>query len=280
MKKKKILIPLADHKRLTEAHKKLIEYGKSLGDVTVSVTLGLVEWNKWLRDGVFGYDPAVGTIKKKKKNLCVQEGQLRGIQDLGIEDIKIVTPGYVSEGKRKEVLKVAEKFIAMYDSQLIVERYKLLALSGLMRRWTEEDSILGSVGMDYVLRGPELQAFFFRHIGRLFGWKEIIIMPEMVRDSLTGIRSQYTLSKIPMESLESVMGFRRIFLDAIPYMTVGPNDDLVRELNQSYTGGVEITDATVWEGGMVEGRLVAMGFTVPTPGGGSAIIEDVEYEKG
>lgn len=273
----KILVPLADHDDLTVAHKAIVKYSKTLGDPTVTITVGLREWNMWLRDGKLGYDPAVGVMKRNRFPK-VKEKQVQGVRDLGITKIEIVRPDYPTETVRKKLLKNAKGFVGIYEDQLVAERYKLLATSALMRLWVREMSPnFQGIEQDCVLVGPELTMFFLKHIGHLLGWKERIIMPEMVRDPQTGIRSQFSLRHIPVETMATVMGLRRVFLDAKPHLKVGKNEKLVKELNHSFSQGVEIIDATVWEGGIVDGRLESMGFWVPTPNGGSVLIEDVEY---
>jgi len=276
----KILVPIADHKYLTAAHKALIEFAKTLGEPVVTIILGLREWNQWLRDGTLGYDPVVGVVKTKEDMFPpIEERQLQEVRDMGVTDIEVVSPNLVSDSDRDQLYKEAKSLVDLYADQIILYRYYLLAISSVMRRWCRDKVRNLGADVEYVVRGPELTAFFMKHVGRLFGSLPHVIMPEMVKDPDTKVRSQFTMERVPPRYMDIIFELHPVYLSFKDRMKIGSNSELVKEVNNSYKSKKwELIDTTIWEGGIVEGRLQIASFRVMIDDrGGGIIIEDADY---
>jgi hypothetical protein len=79
-------------------------------------------------------------------------------------------------------------------------------------------------------------------------------------------------------SPQRLRGIRKKIKEASKFYAVGLNEKLVTELNASYQGEDWIAhDIAVWEGGMVLGRIEAVGFSVKSGDGKWHFFEEVEY---
>lgn len=276
----KVLVPLANHSFLTEAHTEIINYAKTLGDVAVSITVGLREWNYWLREGKkFGLDPAFGYRKRIDDASKVDiKKQVEQVKALGIPKVEAVYPSF-NEARRKYALPIATKFMNLYRDQIISKRWYDSCLSTLMRNIVGEPPMKSIEGVEAILRGIEVQSFFSQHHRKLFEWIDCIIYPNIVRDKLLGIRGQFTLKFVDPSCREQLAEIRPVFL-SVKNRLVPRNDnlDIIEELNYSYRSRAwKIIDAIAIEGGIVPGRLVGIGVVVPAREG-TIYVEDIDYE--
>lgn len=265
-----VYVPLAGKSiRIHKGHRELIEYAKSLGDVTVVLIPRFRNQVAHLLDNItIEYDEDLTE-------------QINSIKELGVK-VKLREFLTIDSETRTRLLPEAQEFVELYKDELLLERFYRRAISTLMTILVKSE-IEENRKISTSIYGPEVINFFFKSVGKLLGNSEYFIFPKVVKHTKTRIRYQGVYNKVPSEIRESVLELRDVIDSAKPYYKIGSNVSLINELNISYKDKVwEVYDIGVFEGGMVDGRLETTSFRFPLPDkpgtkGNSILIEEIDY---
>ncbi len=255
----KILIPTQDKPNgFHKGHEALIEFGKSMGDVTVAVHYDLVTWNKYLLNGDITQPDK---MKSEKTESDIRRFRVKA-KSFGL--------ARMNERKRMVLLQKATAFLKPFEKDLLLHRYVDIVRGTIMRTMTRSKTTT-----DVILRGPEVVPFFLKYIGDRHSQPREEIFPFIIKNDISGIKLQ---SNLELVAPQRVRGIKRIIRDASKFYRVGLNQKLAEELTASHEDeDFRIHDIAVYEGGFVKGRIEVTGFSIRGMDGRWVFLEDVEY---
>lgn len=249
---------------LHNGHRELIRYGKSLGDVIVCLAENLMDRNNYLVTGA------------GKPHYKINDSQFaQDCQDLGV---KYKKPYFIvcSEAKRKEAYAFAKGFADQYAGVLLADRYIMEYTSQLIREWFLTLGVRARENRgDIYLSGPDVISFFWKYRTEQKWPMQRVIWPNIVRDDF-GLKLSTSSMDITFDKTllrQSIDGWK-------PKYKVGKNEELVKELNASYseeTVGWRVNDILVYEGGFVPGRLEVTSIRYSTGPLSYKLFEELEY---
>jgi hypothetical protein len=264
----KLLVQMNSHLALHNGHRELFNYGKSFGEVSVTVYRDLPTIWKYFSSG-----------EKKVPKEDIDLSKL--LSDLDELDIKYECKSLshlptLHEEDRARYYQEGLNLAIQNRDILLSRRYDDI----IARRYVVSKLIHYLQNVD-ILCGPEIPYFFRRAFTNNFEGKgQIYIMPKMVQDPEIGIR--YQMYKDIAVAKYSDIGRIKYMIDgARPFFKPGRNDKLVTELQEAYpTRSWTLKDIVVYEGDFVDGRLEVVSVTVPNPtGSGTLGLDSMIYEK-
>ena len=240
-----------------EGHKALIEFAKSIGEVSVTMVENPMHRNTYLLTGKGTSKYPINTVKFA--NDCKQ---------LGVTYRKAVYLR-LSEDVRLKRYEKAKKIVDRPEirEQLLAERYIRQAICSLM--WTFSFT---NKGVDYIVQGPEVASFCFRAISRKTGkFLERKIFPRIVKDE-HGLKTSSSWKNFPGDRSK----LRPIVDDIRTSYQIGSNTELVKELNSSYPAdrGWKFYDILVYERDTCRLEVTSFDYVVNGAGG---IVEEIDY---
>jgi len=252
-------------------HRELIEYAKSLGDVTIVLTPKFRSQVAYLLDDItMGYDEDLTE-------------QINSIKELGVKvEVKEFLKIDPETHTRTRLLLKAQAMVELFKDELLLERFYRKAVYAVMAylvRWETGKTR----GPGTTIYGPEVVNFFFKSVGKLLGKSDRLIFSKVVKHTETKVRYQGAYDIVPSGIRDSVLELRDVIDSAKSHYKVGSNISLVNELNISYKEKVwDVYDIGVFEGGIVDGRLETTSFRFPLPDkpgtkGSSVLIEEIDY---
>lgn len=251
---------------LHNGHKAVIEFGKQLGNVEVHIVENLPARRKYLREGI-------GTKKYKVDISAIKDD----CDALGVECVK---PVYIDvpEQARVEAYSKAEAFVQFIGEQLFSGIYAgetSYRYMGLMIDSLAVTRLLGHQGYDAMVTGPEVPFFVLQRFGKLLGTSPIEIFPHIIKNQY-GLKESSTINSNTFWCLSDLRGV----LNGIKrHVTVGTNQKLIQEVNEAYppVSGWRLLEATVYEGGFVNGRIEVYRFKVMSINNDIKFVEDIDY---
>lgn len=258
MAKVRLTVANQPNKTLHEGHKALINYGKQIGDVVVTIVEDNLARNRYLftGQGTSKYQVDYTSLRESCETLQVQHTLFPYV--------------LVPEETRLKAYEEASTLVNMFQDVLLEPRYTQFLLSSVML------SILGvKDDADVVLYGPEVQFFAWKKLSAIL-WrsKEILIYPHNFVKDQAGLK----VGTRELPNHVDTTKWRSVINVARDKYKVGRNQELVAELNASYPAslGWRIHSILVYEGGFVDGRLEVTSFSVRTKAG-LEIIDEVDY---
>lgn len=262
----RISVPISGKRGpIHEGHVELIKYAQSFGDVTVRIISKLQVVTSHILEG---------SITEQDEDFTEM---INSIEALGVK-AEVFEHPLVPDEERAQLLPIVKEWIEFYRPSLICERYcafATVALFNLLRR-VQPGEVVAKFDKD--IRGPEVLSFFMRSVSKLFGRKERVIMPTMVKDSSLGIRHQSSITNLPQKFRPELSNLKSIVADFKPKMRKGKNLKIVEQINDSLKDKEwKVFEAIVFERGIMEGRLEMMSFSFPGEQGGTMLVEEIDY---
>lgn len=264
----KVVITLAAHRELHEGHRAVINYAKSFGDTKVVVLVDPLAAYSYCRSGVHQVPKSV--------NVSKLTGDLR---NLGVRwTYRSVSNAIAkNEEQRIKIYNKMEERTRPYKDMLLQERHvtriteamAFRMMGAKMRKDAREP-------IDVIVYGPSPESFFLKKFVPL-AHTERAIYPHIMRDKDTGISCQGRILDKGLDR-DLMARMHQAALGARSMFTVGRNEELLQELKASYKNRPwKWYDISVWENGLVDGRLEIIAFSMVTPEG-MILIEDTYYE--
>jgi hypothetical protein len=266
--KSRTTIPMNKHTSgLHDGHRQLIKLAHTIGDrVVVPMLFNVRDWYTYLIDGI--------VPQMEEVNIDKQLNELTAYNTH-----PMVMPFYeIPLEKRLEWRHKAEGVLEKFQQYLCTPLYQRFALALAMDLCRQIERSKGNV--KYMVKGPEWHSFLIKAIKPLLGSPvEVIIYNKIEKHEESKIKLQSGLSKIDPVHYPEIYRLKSVMEGAKDRFIIGSNEKLVEELNAAYYSRPwKIVSITVFEGGIIPGRLETMQFTFPNPKGGSIILEEVNYE--
>jgi len=261
------------HPTLHDGHKAIIEYAKSIGDTSVLIVVDPLAMNEYLLNGKFR-TPKSSSVARMKDDL----------ENLGVPQVwrSVSNSIDINEPKRQKMYDSMSGLINTYSSSILIPSNFQLAMGSLLMRLmsTPLRGLKKSNEEQIQVRGPEWVGFFLKATLPVLGRGERIeIFPNVIKDPKFGIKYQTRMKDTFEADWPQLMRLGQAALGARDKFKIGRNEELVNELNLSYTHRPwKWHEILVWEGGLVPGRLEVVQFAVRSARG-LVLIEESWYEK-